>query len=828
MEIQFEKEGRDKLIDGINKLCKAVSSTLGPNGKTVIIPDSDNYGEYKITKDGVSVANSIIFKDPVENIGASLIKKVAQLTVDQAGDGPQPLYAKVLTPNGFVKMSDLKINDEICGTNQTIQKVVGIYPKGKLKVYKLKFNNGQVVECSENHIWNVNTYYDKNKNLTTKDLINNTFKSLNKDGSNKYHYYIPNTIVEFSKKEQILDPFLVGLLLGDGSLCKTGSIELSLALDQKYILDKIILPKGIKMSYTENLIKHYLRVKFSRIKNSGPTMHDYIEKLGLLNCKSNNKFIPDNYKYSDYNSRLKLLEGLSETDGHINKRGLLEYNTISEKLFNDVKELLSGLGKQSFGYLMKRKSDSSYSDTSIYRISELKGYKNGIKLIDIEETDLTEEMMCIKVSNADSLYITNDYITTHNTSTSIVLATAFVNNLKDFNSNDINKAFDEIIPKVIQSLKDNSRQLKQEDIKYVATISANNDSKIGEVIQDAYNFSSIIKVEEGGDIDSLECVEGMSLPVSYISKKFITDHKKAECEQDEPYVLVLDGKLENLNAFEQPIKEIASKSDKLLIITEHVHENVLRLLEGNFLKGSLNVCVIKAPGYSKHRKDLLKDIADFTGASVINDFNKQYNMSILGRLKSSKITKTTSILVKHDSINIEDNIENLKSQFINSLDAHDKSLLEQRINNLTGKVATIKVGGRSDIEMKERKDRYDDAVLAVACALEEGIVEGGGIALFKARDILLNDLEIESTIGRFLLRSICYPWSTIKENQDYSFKDVEGVQKLFKEAREINMFDLNIIDPLKVTRCALENAVSVAKTILSTEAIVINHNEWMK
>ena len=129
----------------------------------------------------------------------------------------------------------------------------------------------------------------------------------------------------------------------------------------------------------------------------------------MLNCKSDNKFIPDNYKYSDYNSRLKLLEGLTETDGHINKRGLLEYNTVSEKLFNDVRELLSGLGKQSFGYLMKRKLNSSYSNTSIYRISELQGYKYGIKLIDIEETDSFEEMMCIKVSNPDSLYITNDY-----------------------------------------------------------------------------------------------------------------------------------------------------------------------------------------------------------------------------------------------------------------------------------------------------------------------------------------------------------------------------------------------------------------------------------
>lgn len=484
-EIYFNKEGRDKLILGINKLCNAVSSTIGPNGRTVIIPDSKNYDNYLVTKDGVSVANSISFKDPVENIGAKLIKQTAQLTLDQAGDG---------------------------------------------------------------------------------------------------------------------------------------------------------------------------------------------------------------------------------------------------------------------------------------------------------------------------------------TTSSTVLATSFINNLKDFNSNDINKAFDRIIPSVINELKNNSKQLKKEDIKYVATISANNDSKIGKIIQDAYNFSNIIKVEEGNNEDSLECIEGMSLPVTYFSKHFITNKRKAECEQEEPYVLILDGKLENLKAFEQPIKEIAANNKSLLIITEHVHENILRLLETNVLSGNLNICVIKSPGYSKHRKDLLKDIADFTGASLIKDFNKQYNSNILGKLKSAKITKTNSILVKHEEINIDENIENLKSQSKLSSDSYDKSLLEQRISNLTGKVATIKVGGRSEIEMKERKDRYDDAVLAVACALEEGIVEGGGFALANTR-LVLNKSENE--IENAIFKSLIEPTKKIQENG-----------AIFDTTK--TMFEQNIIDPLKVTRCALENAVSVAKTILSTEAIILNSNEWMK
>lgn len=808
-EITFSKEVRDKLLSGINKACKAVSATLGPNGKTVIISDSDKPGQYKVTKDGVSVINSIVLKDPIENIGVQLLREAANRTVNQAGDGPQPLYSKVLTPNGFVKISNLRVDDDICGTNKSIQKVIGIYPKGKLKIYKLKFSNGQTVECSENHIWNVNTSYGSNKNLTTKELLNKGIKQFNKYGQCRYNFYTPNTIVDFSKKEQILDPFLVGLLLGDGSLCKTGSIELSLALDQKYILDKIILPKGIKMLYTEDLVKHYLRVKFSRIENSGPTMHDYIEQIGLLNCKSNDKFIPDNYKYSDYDSRIKLLEGLTETDGHVNKRGLLEYSTISKKLFNDVRELLNSLGKQCLGYLKERKLNSSYSNTSIYKISELQGYKNGIKLIDIIETSHFEEMMCIKVSNPDSLYVTNDYILTHNTTTATVLTTAFINNLKDFNTVDINKAFDEIIPKVIKQLKLNSRKLENEDIKYVASISANNDMEIGNIIQSAYNHTNIVKVEESKNLeDTLELVNGMSLPVSFFSKHFITDKKKGICEfTNNVFVLLLDTKLEKLENFKSQLEQAQVSDCSLLIITEDVHELALRKLESLVLSMDLPVCVIKTPGFSKHRKDLLQDLSKFTGATIITDVNKSYNNSILGKLDSCKITKNNSILVKHADINVNEIIDNLKQQSESDIPQHDIDLLKQRIEYLEGKVSIIKVGGGSELEMKERKDRYDDAVLAVACALEEGIVEGGGVAL----KVISNCMSFEQKLPEV-------EWQI--------YNSLYAPSRIINSGCTMDMFEQNIIDPLKVTRCALENAVSIAKVILSTEAVVLNVNEW--
>jgi len=403
------------------------------------------------------------------------------------------------------------------------------------------------------------------------------------------------------------------------------------------------------------------------------------------------------------------------------------------------------------------------------------------------------------------------------TTTAIVLANAFIQNLKDFDSNEINKAFDEIIPKVLEQLKLNSRKLERKDIKYLASISANNDIHIGEIIQQAYNHASIIKVEESNDNeDSLELIDGMSLPVSYFSKHFINTNKKAECNFEEPYVLLIDGKLENLKPFEAPIKKIAENNECLLIITEALSENILRLLESNVLSGSLKLCVIKSPGFSQYRKDLLMDIADFAGADLISNFNKQYSIESLGRLKSLKVTKNNSILVKHKDVDIREYIEDLKAlSKLKELTKQDKELIEQRITNLTGKISIIKVGGGSEIEMKERKDRYDDAVLATACALEEGVVLGGGWGLMDAGLTLGKNINLkeDNTIESFIYNSIMKPQWQIMQNGN----KVVNVKPRWND---------NIIDPLKVTRYALENAVSVAKTILSTETVVLNERQW--
>jgi chaperonin GroEL len=305
----------------------------------------------------------------------------------------------------------------------------------------------------------------------------------------------------------------------------------------------------------------------------------------------------------------------------------------------------------------------------------------------------------------------------------------------------------------------------------------------------------------------------MSLPVSYFSKHFITNQSKGICEFTNVNTLIIDGKLEKLENFRSILELTQQPNNSLLIIVEDIHEQTLRKLETFVLSQTLPICVIKSPGFSKHRKDLLQDLCDFTGSTLITDLTKSYNTDVLGKLQSCKISKNNSILVKNDNIDITDKLEVLNELFKNTeLTEYDKDLIKQRIEYLKGKISIIKVGGKSELEMKERFDRYDDAVKAVACALEEGIVQGGGLALYFAGQNFAKSMKglYSPSIELEILKAINTPC------------DILAIPVL------TDMFDKNIIDPLKVTRCALLNAVSVAKIILSTEAIVLNESEWME
>lgn len=355
-----------------------------------------------------------------------MVKQVAKKTCDDAGDGPQPLYSKILTPNGWKAMGEIKVGDVICGTNGTTQTVVGVFHKGEKEIYKMVFANKRVVECCEDHLWSYTNPSGRVRTRTVKEMIKD-YKKPNKDGSYTFKYYVPNTIVEFSEQELPLDPYLVGVLIGDGSISEARNTELNIGYKKKHIIDKLVLPEGISINVSDVPSKNCYRIKIVGMDKDGRTIRKYLEEIGLQGKTTSSKFIPKMYLYNTVENRKKLLQGLIDTDGHVNKRGLFEFSTINEQLADDYCELMWGLGRSTEKSLRERKEGcGSFSNKPIYRMYERSGYNRGVKLIDIIPTSEKTEMQCIKVSNDDELYITDNYIVTHNTTSSVVLANAIV------------------------------------------------------------------------------------------------------------------------------------------------------------------------------------------------------------------------------------------------------------------------------------------------------------------------------------------------------------------------------------------------------------------
>lgn len=848
-DLVFDKEGRDKLVSGITKLSKAVKSTLGPRGKTVLIESQMHTHGITITKDGVTVAKSINLKDPVENLAVKILKEAADRTATTAGDGPQPLYSNVLTPNGWVKIKDLQEGDVICGTDGTMQNVLGVFPKGDLEIYEVTFADGRVVECSSNHLWTVTTNYGAIKTITTEEMMSN-FVSKAADNSNNYRYFVKTSPVNFYVNGfKPLDPYLVGLLIGDGSLSGSGSIELSLGLNKKHILDNLNLPEGIvaNSTYCEN--KNYYRVKLNGKTNEGLTMFNLVEFIGLLGTKSDTKFIPKMYLYSSLEDRERLLKGLLDTDGYINKRGLFEFSTVSNQLADDFQELISSLGLSFNRRVHSRDNDeNSYSNKSIHRICQLSGYKHGAKIVDIKPTGFTTEMMCIKVSNENHLYITDGYIPTHNTTTAIVLTEAMVNRGNEFiteknNPTEVLRNVNTVVDGVIKSLEKASKKVSGKTLKDVAAISANNDRELGAIIADAYRKvgkEGIVTVENSQtDKTYSEVTNGIKIDRGYTSRLFVNDMKKEECIMDDVYVMVTDQEISNILSIENVLKPIINGQKKLLIIGPCT-ANVINTLAANVAHNNLKFCNIQPPQFGYKQQELMQDIALAVGAKYFSeqtgDDLSLISMDHLGMADRVIVGRDSTVLVRSESSNeaIRERVSQLWIQHNNSQRKSDRDAIKERIASLTGGVGVIYVGGGSDVEQKERKDRVDDAVCAVRSALEEGILPGGGVALFNiASDIIAyadDNMEHISndqyTAMQIVGWAIQAPLIQIMENAGRDGYEMmssvtdPGHGYDVKNECYGDMFAMGIIDPLKVTKNALKNAVSVATTILSTNAIV--------
>ena len=665
-KIIFDEEARKALLNGVNIVADTVKVTLGPKGRNVILSKN---GIPQIINDGVSIAQEIELEDPLENAGAQLVKDVTSKTNDSAGDGPQPLYAKVLTPTGFVKMGALKVGDTICGTNGTTQQVVGVFPKGKKKIYKMHFSGGRVVECCKDHVWSV----------------------------------------------------------------------------------------------------------------------------------------------AD------------------NKEGTL-YNTTVKELVANFKEVLvpSAIG-------------SAFT-----------------KLVKIEETNEETEMQCIKVSNPDELYITDDYVVTHNTTTSSILAQAIVKEgIKNIsagaNPMELRKGINRAVKDVVEELKKISQKVETtDDIVQVGAISAGNDTEMGELIasaMDKVGNDGIIAVGESRTAETnLKFAEGMQFDRGFISHYFVNDEERNECVLEDCYVVPIDKKLSSIVELTPVLEQIAKTQKPALFIAEDVESEALSTLIINNIRKVIKVCAVKAPDFGENRTNKLDDIAVLTNGTL---FTKDTGMTLekatldnLGVAKRVVVTKDSCTIVTETKTQaFQDRIELLKRTLDSCENNYERDKIKERLAKLAGGAATIEVGASTEVEMKEKKLRIEDALNATKAAVQEGIVPGGGVALVqvykrfsdtdKKQD---NSRSQDEEVGyRIVMNILSEPLKQIAKNAGedggvvvnniMTSDNINAGYDALAGKYVTNMYDEGIVDPVRVTRCALENAASIASMLITTEAAVIEKKE---
>ena len=439
------------------------------------------------------------------------------------------------------------------------------------------------------------------------------------------------------------------------------------------------------------------------------------------------------------------------------------------------------------------------------------------------------------------------------TTTATVLAQSIVGvGLKNVtagaNPMDLKRGIDKAVAKVVESIKSQAEMVgdNYDKIEQVAAVSANNDPTIGKLIADAMRKVSkdgVITIEEAKGTDTtIGVVEGMQFDRGYLSAYFVTDTEKMECVMEHPYILIYDKKIYNLKDF-LPILEPAVQSGRpLLVIAEDVDSEALTTLVVNRLRSQLKICAVKAPGFGDRRKAMLEDIAVLTGGIVISEEKglklEQATLEMLGTCDKVTVSKDNTTIVNGAGAkeNIQERINQIKAEIKNTTSDYDKEKLQERLAKLSGGVAVLYVGAASEVEMKEKKDRVDDALCATRAAIEEGIVPGGGVAYIRASEALeglKGDNEDETTGIEIIKRAIEEPLRQIvanagKEGAVVVQKVREGKGDFGYNARTDvyeNLHAAGVVDPAKVTRVALENAASIAGMFLTTECVIVEKKE---
>ena len=429
------------------------------------------------------------------------------------------------------------------------------------------------------------------------------------------------------------------------------------------------------------------------------------------------------------------------------------------------------------------------------------------------------------------------------TTTSTILAQAIVNGCqkaldKGVSPIEIKEGINTALKDVLSYIKDNTIDINDNDIKNIATISANNDEELGSLIGDAFSKigrDGVITVEESSnETTKVEIINGMQFDRGYLAQHFVTDYVKDTCILENPYILITEHKMNRMNDLKFVLTQIAGEGRSILIIAEDFDDSVLEALKANKLSGALKVCAIKAPSFGEYRKLILDDIAVLTGGTNISYDSglelSDVTMNMLGSCSKVIVNKTTTTIVKGNGKieDINNRVANIKHELacVEADPSLNGSFLitlhKERIAKLTGGVAVIYVGGTTDLERSERKDRVDDAVAATKAAIEEGVVIGGGVTYYNA----IGNITDDSVGADILIQALATPIQLLirsaGSDPDVVLPRIEGTCGFnAKTGALVNMYEEGIIDPAKAARLALENSVSIGNLFLSTQCVIV-------
>ena len=477
--------------------------------------------------------------------------------------------------------------------------------------------------------------------------------------------------------------------------------------------------------------------------------------------------------------------------------------------------------------------------------------KDGVTVAkEIELEDALENMGAQMVKEVASK--TNDLAGDGTTTATILAQSIVTEGLKNVtagaNPMDLKRGLDKAVGKIVEDLNKSAKTVgnSSEKIQQIASISANNDNSIGNLITEAFEKvgkEGVITVEEAKGTDTyVDVVEGMQFDRGYLSPYFVTNSEKMESDLENPYILLYDKKISAMKDLLPILEPVAQSGKPLLVIAEDVDGEALATLVVNKLRGALKIAAVKAPGFGDRRKAMLEDIAILTGGTVISEergFNiENTTIEMLGTAERVTIDKDNTTIVNGagEKKSIDERVNQIKSQIETTTSDYDKEKLQERLAKLAGGVAVLYVGAASEVEMKEKKDRVDDALHATRAAVEEGIVAGGGVALIRSRkelDKIKASNDDELTGIQIISRALEAPVRTIVENAGGEgsvvvAKIIEGKGGFGYDAKSenyVDLFESGIIDPKKVTRVALENAASVAGMILTTECALVDIKE---